>query len=49
MIKRVVHFGLVRSFISISYVTSNTDLRSSGLDKLIDDSVTKAVDDDYRL
>src|SRR5882724_5770193 len=43
------HFGLARSFISMSDVSSNTDLRSSGLDMLIDDSAMKAVDDDHRL
>jgi len=42
-------FGLVRSFISMSDVSSNTDLRSSGLDMLINDSAMKAVDDDCRL
>jgi len=44
-----MHFGLARSFISMSDVSSNTDLRSSGLDMLIDDSAMKAVDDDCRL
>ena len=38
-----VHLGLEISSISMSEGSSNTDLRSSGLDMLIDGCVMKAV------
>ena len=38
-----IHLGLVRFSISMSKASSNTDLRSSGLDMLIDGCVMKAV------
>ena len=38
-----VQFGLERSSISMSEGSSNTDMRSSGLNMLIDGCVMKAV------
>ena len=44
-----VQLGLERSSISMLEESSNTDLRSLGLDILIDGCVMKAVDNDHRL
>ena len=44
-----VCLGLERSSISISEGSSNMDLRSFGLDMLIDGCVMKAVNDDHRV